>query len=123
MPSPEQQYGRGAEVLAAEYLRQEGYTILEYNYRTRLGEIDLIARKGGVLVFIEVKSRRTLRRGNPKLAVTPAKQRKISMTALTYLKKHRQMNCRARFDVVTVQMEGGRLKIELIPNAFELAFV
>jgi putative endonuclease len=123
MPNAEQQYGRRAEALAAEYLRCKGYTILEHNFRTALGEIDLIARQDGVLVFVEVKARRSDRRGDPKWAVTPAKQRKISMTALAYLKKHRQTRCRARFDVVTVQKENDRTRIEVITNAFELAYV
>jgi putative endonuclease len=123
MLNAEQQYGRSAEALAAQHLQRKGYTILEYNFRTALGEIDLIARQNGVIVFVEVKSRRTTRRGNPKWAVTPAKQRKISMTALAYLKQHRQMGCRARFDVVTVQKENERTFIEVIANAFELAYV
>ncbi len=122
MLNREQLYGRAAEALAAEHLRGMGYTILEHNFRTPVGEIDLIARQGGVLVFVEVKSRRTHRRGNPKYAVSPAKQRKISMTALTYLKKHHQTHCRARFDVVTVQQEDACARIEVIPNAFELAY-
>jgi putative endonuclease len=123
VPSVDQQFGLDAEAIAAQYLVRKGYTILERNYRTALGEIDLVARHEGVIVFVEVKSRRTARRGDPKWAVTAAKQRKISKTALIYLKKHRQMDARARFDVVTIQPGGDRPRIELISNAFELAYV
>ncbi len=122
MLNREQRYGRAAETLAADHLRQMGYTILERNYRTAVGEIDLIARVDGILVFVEVKSRWTRRRGDPKYALSPAKQRKISMTALTYLKQHRLSMARARFDVVTVQQEHEHTRIEVIPNAFELAY-
>lgn len=122
MPDPKQLVGRQGEDLAADHLRRMGYKILERNYRSRHAEIDLIARHRGTLVFVEVKSRRSLRFGDPKWALTPAKRRKISMAALTYLKKRNVMNCSARFDVVTLQYRNGNLHIEVIDNAFELAY-
>ena len=115
-------YGQSGEQLAVAFLEANGYTILERNFRTRLGEIDIIARHKGVLVFVEVKARRSLRHGDPKWALTPAKQRKISMTALVYLKRQGSTQVRARFDVVTVQRIDGRPQVELIRNAFELAY-
>ena len=117
-----QRFGRHSEELAAAHLQRSGYQILERNYRTRVGEIDIIAKHRGTLVFVEVKARRSDRYGDPKWAVTPTKQRKLSMAALTYLKAHGAMQRSARFDVVTVQAEGGHTTIELIPNAFELAY-
>ncbi len=122
MTAPKQQLGDLGETLAAEHLRRKGYKIIERNYRTRLGEIDIVAKHKGVLVFIEVKTRRSLRYGHPKGAVTAAKKRQISMVALAYLKKHHAMPCRARFDVVAVQTPEDNPKIEVIANAFELAF-
>ena len=122
MPDQKQLVGRRGEDLAADHLRRMGYKILERNYRSRHAEIDLIAKHRGTLVFVEVKSRRSLRFGDPKWALTPAKRRKISMAALTYLKQRDAMNCRARFDVVTVQQRDGNLHIEVIDNAFELAY-
>jgi putative endonuclease len=122
MPDAKQIVGSQGEDLAADHLRRMGYKILERNYRTRHAEIDLIAKHRGALVFVEVKSRRSFRYGDPKWALTPAKQRKISMAALTYLKQQDAMNRRARFDVVTLQQRDGNLHIEVIDNAFELAY-
>ncbi|MGD9137398.1 MAG: YraN family protein [Desulfobacterales bacterium] len=72
--------------MAVWYLKKNGYKIIEQNYRTKLGEIDIIAKEKKTLVFAEVKSRRSMRFGNPKWAITPKKQRTLSMVALSYLK-------------------------------------
>jgi putative endonuclease len=122
MPDSKHLAGRQGEDLAAEYLQRMGYKILERNYRSRHAEIDLIARHRGELVFVEVKLRRSLRYGDPKWALTRAKRRNISMAALTYLKQKDAMHRRARFDVVTLQYRDGNLHIEVIDNAFELAY-
>ncbi len=122
MPDSKHRVGRRGEEIAADHLQRMGYKILERNYRTRHAEIDLIAKHRGALVFVEVKSRRSLRFGDPKWSLTPAKRRKISMAALTYLKQQDALNCRARFDVVTLQQRSGNLHIEVIDNAFELAY-
>lgn len=108
--------------MATRYLKQHGYTILEQNYRTRLGEIDIIAQEKGVIVFVEVKSRRSDLFGNPKWALTPRKQKKISMVALYYLKAAKLSQVKARFDVVAISWQNGRPRIEIIKNAFELAY-
>lgn len=122
MPDDRKQYGRTGEALAEKHLRRMGYKILERNYRTPQGEIDIVAKHKGVIVFVEVKARRSRRYGDPKWALTPAKQRKISMAALAYLKQHQATQSRARFDVVTVQPADDRPRIEVIANAFELAY-
>ncbi|WP_419661263.1 conserved uncharacterized protein, UPF0102 [Desulfosarcina variabilis str. Montpellier] len=122
MLNRQQQFGRKSERLAAEYLKLKGYRIIETNYRCPVGEIDIIAREKGTLVFVEVKARRSSRFGSPKGAVTPAKQRKISMAALDYLKRSGQDDARARFDVVAIDTEMGRPDIEVVKNAFELAY-
>lgn len=122
MPNHKQQVGQHGEDLAVKHLKRKGYKIIERNYRNRLGEIDIIAKHKGVLVFIEVKARKTERYGHAKLAVTKAKQRKISITALAYLKSQYKTQPRARFDVVTVQPTEGQPRIEVIANAFELAY-
>ena len=114
--------GTRGESLAVKALKKKGYKILEKNYRCKLGEIDVIARDGGVLAFIEVKARRTDRFGDPKLAITAQKQRKISMVALEYLKKTGQIEKGARFDVVAIRLLPGQPDIEIIKNAFELAY-
>jgi len=124
MKNHRQKLGEESEAVAARYLKKKGYRILEKNYRTGVGEVDLIAMDKKVVVFVEVKARRSFRFGDPKNAVTPAKQRKIAMTALSYLKKTGQMRSPARFDVVTVAWERDEdlPVIELVKNAFELTY-
>jgi putative endonuclease len=122
MLNRQQQFGKKSERLAAEYLRRKGYRIIETNYRSPMGEIDIIAKEKGTLVFVEVKARRSSRFGSPKGAVTPAKQRKISMAALDYLKRFGQDDTRARFDVVAIDIKAGKTDIEVVKNAFDLAY-
>jgi len=122
MINQRQQFGKQSERLAVAYLKRNGYRIVETNYRSPVGEIDIIAREKGTLVFVEVKARRSSRFGSPKGAVTPAKQRKISMAALDYLKRSGQDDVRARFDVVSIDAASGRTDIEVVKNAFDLAY-
>jgi putative endonuclease len=124
MPSPCQQFGAQAEALVAGYLKKQGYRILEHNYRTRFGEIDIIAQHRDVIVFVEVKARKTARYTDPymdpKWSVTPKKQRRIAMAAQQYLKTTLQSQSRARFDVVTVLCQSPP-HIELYQNAFNFS--
>jgi len=122
MPDKRQQYGKDSESFAVRYLKKNGYKILEQNYRNKLGEIDIIAKDKKTLVFVEVKARRFGGYGSPKWAVTPKKQRKISMVALYYLKATKQNKVKARFDVVAISSSQDNPRIELIKNAFELAY-
>lgn len=122
MRNKHQKFGAQSEDLAVWYLKKNGYKILEQNYRTRLGEIDIIAKEKKTIVFVEVKSRRSIRYGSPKWSVTHQKQRKISMVALQYLKKTRQIDAAARFDVVAVISNRDEPQIEVVKNAFELAY-
>ena len=115
-------FGSFAENLAEEFLKKRGYKILDRNYRKPWGEIDIIARDGKVLAFVEVKARRTNHFGGPKWALTPRKQRKISMVALHYLKATKQTHVKARFDVVALSLTKDNPQIEIIKNAFELAY-
>ena len=122
MLNKRQQFGKESESFAVRHLKKNGYEILEQNYRNKLGEIDIIAKEKGVLVFVEVKARKTPFYGNPKWAVTPKKQRKISMAALYYLKSTKQTHVKARFDVVALSLAKENPGIEIIKNAFELAY-
>ena len=122
MLNKRQKFGKQGESLAVWYLKKNGYKILEQNYRTKLGEIDIIAREKKTLVFVEVKSRRSIRFGSPKWAVTPKKQRTISMVALSYLKNTKQTDAKTRFDVVTITSNQDEPRIEIIKNAFDLAY-
>ena len=117
-----QLFGKESESLAVKHLKKNGYKILEQNHRNKIGEIDIIAKENGVLVFVEVKAGKTPFYGNPKWAVTPRKQRKISMVALYYLKSTNQTHVKARFDVVALSLTKENPRIEIIKNAFELAY-
>jgi len=122
MLNSRQKLGEKSESIAVSYLKKQGYKIIEQNYRTKLGEIDIIAREKDTIAFIEVKSRKSKNYGSPKWAVTPKKQRKISMVALWYLKATMQSNAKARFDVVSIISSNDNPSIEIVKNAFELAY-
>ncbi len=110
--------GRWGEEAAARYLRKQGMKILERNMRTPVGEIDIIARQGKTLVFVEVKTRRSLAFGSPLEAVGQFKQRQIRRTAQWYLGQGKGRGLQPRFDVVAVHAIGDRAEIEHIVNAF-----
>lgn len=116
------QFGRENEAMAVKFLKRRGYQILDLNYRTPRGEIDIVAKCDGVISFVEVKSRRSDRYGTAKYAVTAPKQARISKVALTWLKSHGKLGDRARFDVVTIDDADKEPQIELIKNAFELTY-
>jgi putative endonuclease len=117
------QSGRKAEEMAAAFLRLKGYGILQRNFRVPQGEIDLIARKGATLVFIEVKSRRGQVQGTPLEAVSPHKVRRLSAAAAVYLAQSPEPTRACRFDVVTIGPDKNWLglgKIRHFENAFSV---
>ena len=111
--------GDQGEAYAAAYLRQNGYRILTRNYRTKVGEIDLIADDHGTLVFIEVKTRSSVRCGMPAEAVNYKKKQKIIQTAYWYLYEQRRENTICRFDVLEVYAIGNNWDVHHIKGAFE----
>ncbi len=111
--------GQEGEDQAAKYLVRQGYKILERNYRTRVGEIDLIALHDGEVVFVEVKTRTTTAYGAPELAVNPQKQRRMIKAALAYIKNRKLHQVPCRFDVVAINAAKDGW-VELIRNAFEM---
>ena len=121
MGTERQEYGQSSESLVVARLKKMGYEILERNLRAKTGEIDIIAKDGETIVFVEVKARRS-KSYNPKAAVTRSKQRKISMTALLYLKKSGQAKVKARFDVAAIGSKRSPGGVEIVKNAFELAY-
>jgi putative endonuclease len=110
--------GRWGEEEAARYLLSRGMKILERNFRTPVGEIDLIARHGKILVFAEVKTRRSNAFGTPQEAVGAAKQRQIIRAAQWYLGDGKGKGLQPRFDVVAVRPGPTGALVEHIPNAF-----
>ena len=117
-----QSLGKLGENLACAALAQRGYAILARRYRTRLGEIDIVARDGATLVFIEVKARAGDEFGGAAAAVTAWKQRRIALMAVDYVARHRLENRPCRFDVVTVDVvEGQPPRVEIFTHAFDAA--
>jgi putative endonuclease len=117
-----QSLGKLGEDLACAALAQRGYAILARRYRTRLGEIDIVARDGATLVFIEVKARAGDEFGGAAAAVTAWKQRRIALMAVDYVARHRLENRPCRFDVVTVDVvEGKPPRVEIFTHAFDAA--
>ena len=111
--------GKKGEELAAILCSERGLLILEMNYRTPSGEIDIIAKDGDVLVFIEVKTRTGNVYGAPYEAVTRKKRAKIRTVALGYMKRLRK-EVPVRFDVISVSLQGGKPALEYIQDAFEV---
>lgn len=105
--------GSFGEEKAVKYLKHRFYKILETNYRRKTGEIDIIAKKDGYIIFVEVKYRKTTSMGLPREAVTPFKQGQIKRTAQMYIIENNP-NCDMRFDVIEILGN----KIEHIKNAF-----
>ena len=113
------QKGKLSEDLAVEFLIQHGLQVVARNVRCPLGEIDLVARDGKTLVFIEVKSRFAAGYGAPQELVSRSKQRRLTRLAHWYLKQHRLENQPARFDVVAISWQDAKPEIAWIRNAFD----
>ena len=109
--------GKYGEDLAVAFLLNNGFAVAETNFRCRLGEIDIISRKNGYLIFTEVKYRQNLNFGLPREAVTKNKQRHIRRVALYYLQIKNLGETDMRFDVIEI-IDSGEPAIELIENAF-----
>jgi len=99
-----------------------GYKKILRNYRCPLGEIDLIAEDAGTLVFVEIKTRKGRSLGYAKEAVDARKRRQLSKVALAYMKSNDCIEMRARFDVVAISLFGEKPRIQVIKNAFDLAY-
>ena len=111
-------FGKTGEDLACEELTRRGYAIVARRYRRRGGELDIVARDGPTLVFVEVKARGSVAFGDGAEAVTALKRRRIAHLALDYVARHRLHGCPCRFDVVTVRLDGEKPVVEVITNAF-----
>jgi len=114
--------GKFGEELALEHLKRLGYKSIVRNYRCSLGEVDLIAKDGDTLVFIEIKTRKGKSLGYAKEAVDARKKLKLSKVALSYMKANSCCETKARFDVVAINLSENRPEVEVIKNAFELAY-
>lgn len=111
--------GRTGEDLASAELERRGYSILERRYRRRGGEVDIIARDGSTVAFVEVKTRVGRQFGAGAEAVTRLKRRRMTAIALDYLARHFWTECPCRFDVVSIDLREGAPIIEVYQNAFD----
>ncbi len=107
------------EKLARDFLKKQGYRILETNYRCPEGEIDIVARYKDFLAFVEVRTKTSLAFGSPEESITPAKKERMRAAALRYQQTHNNLPSLWRIDVVAVELtqKGGVSRIELIENA------
>lgn len=119
MISPMKDLGKRGEALAVALCKGKGFTIIERNFCTPFGEIDIIAKDGNIFVFIEVKARTGDVYGAPFEAVTRRKREKITKVAMSYLKRFKK-EVPARFDVISISMKRGTPDLEYIQDAFEI---
>lgn len=111
--------GRRGQDLARRFLEASGYEIEAENYHCRIGEIDIVARQGGQLVFVEVKTRTSKQAGDPLEAVDRHKAGRLVKAAMHYIRRNRRATAsNVRFDIVAVRYTGEGPKLEHIPNAF-----
>jgi putative endonuclease len=120
MSSARQALGKIGEDLACGELERRGYAIISRRHRRRGGELDVIARDGRTLVFVEVKTREGLEFGAGGEAVTALKRRRMAALAADYMACHRLTGCRCRFDVVSIDVKTGGPVIEIYQNAFDV---
>ncbi len=113
--------GALGEKIACNFLGNNGYKIIETNYRCRDGEVDIVARQRDALVFVEVKTRKSLIFGTPEESITPAKMQKLKAVAEYYNQNHDDLPSEWRIDVVAIEINsaGKIARIELIENAVE----
>ena len=113
MSRDRQDLGQLGEKLASDFLKKQGYKILGHNYRTRGGEIDIVAKDGEAIIFIEVKTRVSREFGYPEEAIDERKQHKLAMTAECYLTEHRLYEADYRIDAIGIEMghDGGLINL------------
>jgi putative endonuclease len=111
--------GRAAEEAAAAWLEARGYRVLARNHATRRGEVDLVCREGGVLCFVEVRSRSRRDYGSPAASITFAKARRVVSAASDWALRHGGLAQPMRFDVVAVDLSGAAPRFQLLRDAFD----
>jgi putative endonuclease len=116
MPTARTHLGTKGEDIAAAYLQQQGHLLLERNFRTRYGEVDLVTRHGDAIVFVEVRTRRTATYGTPEESVTARKGQRLVLAAQQYLQDNSMEQAHWRIDLVSVRMQGGQPKVTHLHN-------
>ena len=120
MPTPRARLGAQGEAIASAHLESEGLAIASRNYRTRYGEIDLVARDGDTIVFVEVKTRRTSAYGSPEESITARKREHLARTAALYLQEHGLEHQPWRIDLVAITLQAnGPARINHVRSVVE----
>ena len=119
MPTARTRLGTRGEDIAAAYLQQQGYFLVDRNFRTRFGEVDLVTRHGDTVVFVEVRTRRTATYGTPEESVTPRKSQRLVLAAQQYLQDKGIEQAHWRIDLVSVRMAGGKPKVTHLTDVVE----
>ena len=112
------QLGRRGEDIAADYLRRRGWAVLARNFRAGPKEIDLVAARGGVVAFVEVKTRSTTTGGTPLEPIRALKRRAVETAARRWILEHGRPGMSYRFDAIAVKVRGGGVHVEHIPDAW-----
>jgi len=112
-------FGQFGEDLAASFLSGKGYKIIERNFRTRVGEIDIVCRRGDKIIFVEVKTRSGEMFGAPEEAITARKKQKLAMMAQQYLQQKKLQNCNFSVDGIFIEGRGGDYEIRHLENILE----
>lgn len=114
--------GKTGEDLACQELERRGYEIIARRCRSRDGELDIVARDGATLVFVEVKTRHGREFGAAAEAVTALKQHRMMRLAMRYVMRHHLSECPCRFDVVSIHFDSNQPTIDVYPGAFDASF-
>lgn len=122
MVADRQELGGRSEQLVVQHLERLGYEVHDRNVRCKHGELDIVAEKDDVLCFVEVRSASTGVHGDPAVTVARTKQRKVVLSAMEWLTRHRQWERMIRFDVASVIGRGKDAVVEHLPAAFDAGF-
>jgi putative endonuclease len=120
MSAARQQFGELGERIAERWLRRQGWRVVMRRFRSGHRDIDLVIEREGTVAFVEVKARRGVQFGDPVEAVNWSKQRELARSASVWIDRHGRPSEVYRFDVVGVLVEGERVRIRHVPNAFSL---
>jgi len=120
MSAAKQAFGELGERIAERWLKRHGYRVVQRRFRSGHRDIDLVVEREGTVAFVEVKARRGARFGDPVEAVNWSKQRELARSASVWIDRHGRPSDSYRFDVVGVLVEGERVRVRHVPNAFSL---
>lgn len=120
MSAAKQEFGELGEQIAERWLKRQGWRVVQRRFRSGHRDIDLVVEREGTVAFVEVKARRGREFGDPVEAVNWAKRRELVRSASVWIDRHGRPSDSYRFDVVGVLVEGERVRVRHVPNAFEL---